>query len=79
MWIPAIFIEVAAPPEKHVLEEAVVTCPGCWEQIELTVDPSAGSQVYVEDCSVCCQPMTVHLHVDEDTERVSVDVTGEND
>jgi hypothetical protein len=30
------------------------------------VDLSAGSQSYVEDCQVCCQPMTVGVSVGED-------------
>jgi len=39
-----------------MLEEAVVTCPACWEQIVLELDLSGGSAVYTEDCSVCCGP-----------------------
>lgn len=41
-----------------------VNCPYCGEAIELTVDPSAGSAAYVEDCQVCCQPMQVRIDVD---------------
>jgi hypothetical protein len=36
-----------------------VTCPHCWETITLYVDLSVESQSYVEDCSVCCRPMSV--------------------
>ncbi|PPE74965.1 CPXCG motif-containing cysteine-rich protein [Solimonas fluminis] len=49
-----------------MLEEAVVTCPACWEQIVLELDLSGGSAVYAEDCPVCCRPMTVRLTVGED-------------
>jgi hypothetical protein len=34
-------------------------CPFCAEPITIVVDFSAGSQVYIEDCEVCCQPMEV--------------------
>lgn len=34
-------------------------CPYCAEPVQLLVDPSAGPQRYVEDCQVCCRPMTV--------------------
>lgn len=34
-------------------------CPYCAEPVQLLVDPSANAQRYVEDCQVCCQPMTV--------------------
>lgn len=62
-----------------MLEEAEVTCPCCWETIVLELDLSAGSQTYVEDCSVCCRPMVVRLTVDEDAERFEVDVEPESD
>ena len=38
-----------------------VQCPYCGEPIEMQVDRSAGSQAYVEDCSVCCRPIEVRL------------------
>lgn len=49
-----------------------VSCPYCGEAIELTVDPSAGSTAYVEDCQVCCQPMQVRVDVDGDAVSVRV-------
>jgi len=36
-----------------------VMCPHCGEMITLFLDLSVDEQTYVEDCSVCCQPMTV--------------------
>ncbi|HEX4151163.1 MAG TPA: CPXCG motif-containing cysteine-rich protein [Steroidobacteraceae bacterium] len=36
-----------------------VTCPHCWESIELTLDLSVEEQSYIEDCPVCCKPMAV--------------------
>lgn len=38
---------------------AEVSCPHCGESITLFLDLSVESQSYIEDCSVCCQPMTV--------------------
>ena len=38
---------------------AEVSCPYCGESITLLLDLSVESQTYIEDCSVCCQPMTV--------------------
>ncbi|MDB5974234.1 MAG: CPXCG motif-containing cysteine-rich protein [Nevskiales bacterium] len=62
-----------------MIEETIVTCPACWESIELTVDLSAGSQTYTEDCSVCCRPMTVHLAVADNGEEYTVEVEPESD
>jgi len=38
---------------------AEVMCPHCGETITLFLDLSIEEQSYIEDCSVCCQPMTV--------------------
>lgn len=38
---------------------AEVMCPHCGETITLFLDLSVEEQSYIEDCSVCCQPMTV--------------------
>lgn len=38
---------------------AEVSCPYCGETITLFLDLSIEEQSYIEDCSVCCQPMTV--------------------
>ncbi|MGH8455585.1 MAG: CPXCG motif-containing cysteine-rich protein [Stenotrophobium sp.] len=62
-----------------MLEEAVVICPACWEEIVLELDLSGGSAIYTEDCSVCCRPMTVHLTVGEDGAAFSVHVSAENE
>lgn len=40
------------------------SCPYCGEWLELVVDASIDSQSYIEDCQVCCQPITVHCEVD---------------
>jgi len=41
---------------------AEVTCPFCGESEELYVDLGGGtSQVYTEDCAVCCRPRIVHV------------------
>lgn len=44
----------------HLFFQAV-HCPYCGEPIEMQVDPTAGPQAYVEDCSVCCRPIEVRL------------------
>jgi len=38
---------------------AEVSCPHCGEPITLFLDLSVEEQSYIEDCAVCCQPMTV--------------------
>ena len=49
--------------------EAVYVCDSCGEEIVVPVDISAGArQDYVEDCPVCCHPMTLHVEIGDDGE-----------
>ena len=34
--------------------------------MEVQVDPSAGSHTTIEDCTVCCHPMELHVEVGRD-------------
>ena len=38
-----------------------VQCPHCWEMITIEVDTTQGDYETVEDCSVCCRPMTLRV------------------
>ena len=49
----------AALGSRAVLAHESITCPYCWETIELTLDLSVETQRYVEDCSVCCRPIVI--------------------
>ena len=40
-----------------------VACPHCAELITLRIDLSAGAQTYIEDCQVCCQPISISLQL----------------
>ncbi len=55
---------------------ADVSCPYCGETITLFLDLSIEEQSYIEDCSVCCQPMTVSYTVqDGELASIAVDTT----
>lgn len=41
-----------------------IDCPYCGEEIEILLDPSVESQQYIEDCQVCCRPITMKIEVD---------------
>lgn len=47
------------------LHERNLHCPYCGETISIVVDTSGGSQSYIEDCQVCCQPMQISVDVDD--------------
>ena len=53
--------------------EATYICDSCGEEIVVPVDISGGAhQDYVEDCPVCCHPMTLHVDIDPDGEALEV-------
>ncbi|MEI7037870.1 CPXCG motif-containing cysteine-rich protein [Fulvimonas yonginensis] len=51
-----------------MLTSAHVACPYCGEPIELLLDASAGGQDYIEDCPVCCRPISVRVDLGDDGE-----------
>ncbi|HEY9118374.1 MAG TPA: CPXCG motif-containing cysteine-rich protein [Marinobacter sp.] len=60
------------------LDSVLIQCPYCWETLDISVDPSVADQEYVEDCQVCCQPIVVHVVLDENL-TPTVNVRAEND
>jgi Cysteine-rich CPXCG len=60
-----------------VIQFETITCPYCWESIEITLDLSVESQQQVEDCSVCCRPIVIRYSA-TDGELTGLDVAAEN-
>jgi len=50
--------------------DADVVCPFCFETFQVSVDPSEGThQNWIWDCEVCCRPIDVTAHWDEESEQ----------
>lgn len=62
-----------------MLEFVAIHCPYCGESFETSVDCSAGSQSYIEDCAICCRPIEIHLRVDESGELLGVSASTDRD
>jgi len=60
------------------IREQKVNCPYCGESFTVLIDPSDEGQAYIEDCQVCCRPMTLIITSDQDGD-ICVAVHGEND
>ena len=43
------------------------TCPYCWEEISMVLDPSVHRQTYVEDCEVCCNPIELRYVMEDES------------
>lgn len=60
-----------------MLHEIRITCPHCGERFEALADASGGDADYVEDCPVCCRPITMHLRAGADEEAPGLDADGD--
>lgn len=61
-----------------MLDQQVVNCPYCGEAIEVLIDEEEVGQQYIEDCQVCCRPITFLVSTDF-SGQLSVSVHDEND
>ena len=54
------------------LSEKEITCPYCWEQFSLFIEPSLeAGESYIEDCYICCRPIEIYIvHQSQDTVEI---------
>ncbi|NTU53547.1 MAG: CPXCG motif-containing cysteine-rich protein [Chlorobiaceae bacterium] len=50
----------------EIEQTVLVQCPYCAECFEVLVECSIAHQEYIEDCEVCCRPVTIVVDVAED-------------
>ena len=56
--------------------EADIDCPHCGETITIVLDLSVDDQTYIEDCFVCCRPISVSYSAhDGELGSVTADAT----
>ncbi len=60
------------------METHLIDCPYCGEQLEVAVDLSVRYQEYIEDCQVCCSPMTLVVTLADDR-TVSIDARSDDE
>ena len=60
------------------LTERSISCPYCGESLEVLLDASDLDEEYIEDCQVCCKPITFLVSEDADGE-LNVRVYSEDD
>ena len=60
-----------------MLDTHKLHCPYCGEYIEIVIDLSVEEQTYIEDCSVCCRPITLTITTFD--EHIDVVAKSENE
>jgi transcription elongation factor Elf1 len=60
------------------LTDKIITCPYCSEKNTVLIDATDVDNSYIEDCQVCCQPISFVIQVD-DKQEIIVDVLTQND
>ena len=56
-----------------------IECPYCGEQFNVEIDISAGDQETIEDCYVCCRPISFHIKVDHAGNLLSMKTLRDDD
>jgi len=62
----------------NTLHEEQISCPYCGEWMTVLIDCSVEEQEYIEDCQVCCSPITFKV-LSQEGEAHLVTVFHEND
>jgi hypothetical protein len=44
-----------------LIVDAEITCPHCGESFPIQIDTSQREQSFIEDCTVCCGPITLTI------------------
>ncbi|MAV81219.1 MAG: CPXCG motif-containing cysteine-rich protein [Flavobacteriales bacterium] len=58
--------------------EQYFDCPHCWQNQLKLIDPSINSQMFIEDCEVCCNPLEFNIFVSQNVvESFTVDIIGQ--
>ena len=60
-------------------ELQLINCPYCGERFEISIDLSVEEQSYIEDCYVCCRPISFIVEVNELGELLSILARHENE
>jgi hypothetical protein len=61
----------------EIEQTVVVQCPYCAQSFEVLVDCSVAHQEYIEDCEVCCRPVSLVIDVSDDGDA-TVQTIGED-
>lgn len=56
-----------------------ITCPHCGNHIHLDIDASMGDQDYIEECSACCNPIHLNMHIDHVNKKLELHIDSDDE
>ena len=83
IWVKKQKTKQPTTSPNHKVNELItkkVQCPYCWETIDILIDGSIAHQNYIEDCQVCCKPITfdVTMSIDKFDDLTVIVMSEEN-
>jgi len=60
------------------MDTQTITCPYCGEPLTIAIDVSVRRQEYIEDCQICCRPITLTVERDDDADTAYVEARSED-
>ncbi|MEE2638068.1 MAG: CPXCG motif-containing cysteine-rich protein [Acidobacteriota bacterium] len=60
------------------MDTQTITCPYCGEPLTIAIDVSVRRQEYIEDCQICCRPITLTVERDDGAETTYVEARSED-
>ncbi|MFC6439819.1 CPXCG motif-containing cysteine-rich protein [Bowmanella sp. JS7-9] len=61
------------------LPSKTIECPNCGHHMHVEFDTSNGDQDYIEDCSNCCNPIHLTLHIDDQHGKIQLMVSSDDE
>ncbi|MDD8058482.1 MULTISPECIES: CPXCG motif-containing cysteine-rich protein [Shewanella] len=56
-----------------------ISCPHCGHNQHVTIDASAGDQEYYDDCRICCNPIHIRMHLDDNRRMIELHVDSDDE
>ncbi len=56
-----------------------ITCPHCGHHIHVALDASEGDQDFIEDCTACCNPIHLNMHIDYALNKVELHIDSDDE
>jgi len=60
------------------MDPAHISCPYCGEPLEIIIDSSVRRQEYIEDCQVCCKPISLRVDISDEGQPI-IEVRSEDE